>query len=367
MKKIAIDFRKISDNVGISTYLKSILYSIKKLKDKEICFILLVNNKNFDFTEYTSKNIKIEIIKSTPFSLRENFEIPAWLRKNKIDIYHSTHFNVPLLMFLVSSCKIITTIHDLIPFKSPNLFKGLMKKVYFKFIFRYAVFISRQILTVSMHSKNEIIKFLKVPENKINVIYNYISSATLTSKADKNDKLRNILFAGALYEHKNIISLIRAIKILVESGFKDIKLTLIGRQPPYFKVLDKEIKSLNIEEYVDCRGCVPDDELTDAYKNADLFVFPSLEEGFGIPVIEAMSYGIPVISSNKSVLPEIVGDAGVLIEPTPEEIAKAIKFVLLNQNIYNEFVKKGLERVKIFSIDNFSAKLINNYKDLLKK
>lgn len=368
-KNIAIDFRKMSDKVGISTYLKTILQDIESSNDSNTKFFLLVNKNNtFDFTPYRHKNVIVKEVISKSCSFYENIEIPLFLAKNKISLYHATHFNLPLLSVLVPSCKKVTTIHDIIPYERQEFFDSIIKKIYFKFFFTFAAKYSHKIITRSQTVKDKIIKLFNVDSDKILVDYNCnmkMPEGQDIEKIINNRKQRprrNILFVGSLYSNKNVISLIRAFKILKQQN-SDLKLSIIGRKPPYYKVLKNEVIKLDLASDVEFLGSVADEKIVEEYKRADIFVFPSLEEGLGVPPLEAMSYGLPVVSSNKSVMPEILADACILTDPTAENIAFRVQKLINDKELYDDYVQRGFARAEYFSKLDFNT--IKLYNDLL--
>lgn len=357
-KRTMIDFRHISANTGFSSYLRMILSA---LNETEREFYLLINDNNFDFTQYltNNKNIKFIYAKSKPFSLKQNIEIPLLIRKYGIDIFHTINYDVPLFMFLCPKCRLVSTIHDLIPYTHKHLHKrSFIKYIYFDFMYNACAKLSDKILTVSEYSKNEIIKHLKVNPKRVIVIHNSFIGKNLPNK----DKIEfgnpaKLLFIGSNFEHKNILAVVKAVKILKEKNINVI-FNIAGMETVYTDVLRDYISKNNLQGNINILGKIPADKVEELYENSDIFVFPSLIEGFGIPPLEAMNYGLPVISSDKTVMPEVIGDAGILIEPSAENFAEKIEYLINNPDFANELVKRGYERIKEFSQSKFSEKYI---------
>lgn len=362
-KKIMIDFRNICDMNGFSSYLKMIL---KAIQVQNNIFYLLVNEnaKSFQFVDYVDLNkIKLVYVKSKSFSLFSNIEIPLIISKNKIDIYHATNFNIPI--FVPKSCYLISTIHDIIPIKYKQLHKrSYFVNLYLDIMFRLCTKLSNKILTVSNYSKSEIKDFLKVNENNIKVIYNCYEEKNISFNYKKNNDKKILLFVGTNFEHKNILSVVKAIKILKDQNI-NVFFNIAGEKKMYTGIIEKYIKKNSLENNVRIFGKVTDEELNELYKSADYYVYPSLVEGFGIPLLEAMNYGLPIISSNRTCLPEVVGEAGILIEPTPENFAASIEKLIKNPKLANDLVNLGYKQIKKFSQENFNYKLnkIYNYED----
>lgn len=360
-KRILIDFRHIDKKNGFSAYLIMILKAIVSV-DRE--FFLLINKTNFNFDEYiqTNKNIKFIKIKSKPFSIIQNLEIPLILKKYKINLFHSINFDVPIFMFLCKECKIVTTIHDLIPLLNKDIHKrSFIKNLYFKIMFKLCSVISSKILTVSEYSKHDIIKYLKVKPEKIVTIHCSFRGKNIPQRVDYILHVPpKIFFIGNNFEHKNILTGIKAVEILKKKNV-DVVFNIAGQKTKYTEKLEKYIKEHNLEKNAQILGKISDEKVDELFSTSDIFIFPSLAEGFGSPILEAMNYGLPIISSNKTCLPEVVGDAGILIDPTPENFAEKIEYLINNSSRLKELVGIGYKRIKKFSQDNFNKKIIEVY------
>ena len=362
MAKILIDFRRYFDKTGISSYLKSILCAIINNTDNKY-YILINKNDKTKIEEIVGCNIKIIYAASKPFSFLSNIEIPYLIKKNNIDIFHATHFDIPLFIVLVQ-CKLISTIHDIIPLKYSYVYKkGLLKYCYFKFMFSMCVLLSKKIITVSEYSKKDLIEYFNIKPEKIVVIYNSFSGKV--THETKRNELNNVLFVGTNFEHKNILCVVKAIKILKDKGF-DVHFDIAGARRDYTNIIEDYIKENQLENNIKVWEKVSEEQLDKLYRNANLYVYPSLVEGFGIPLLEAMSYCLPVISSNKTVMPEIVGDAGILIEPTPENFAEKIEYLINNPKEIGLIVEKGLDRIRDFLPDKFNREILNFYDEVMK-
>lgn len=337
--KIAIDARMI-DSSGIGTYiktcLKSEIYSVALGDAKKI-------NKYFP-------NIKVIPFDEKIYGVKEQFCFPSKaLKKEKIDLLHVPHYNIPLFY----RGKTIVTIHDLTHLYFPEFLPNVFARFYARFMLKKAAKKSIRILTVSHFVKDEIATKIKIPKTKISVIYNACdkdfkvkNKSEIQYLYDKFSIPRNkkiILFVGNLKPHKNLSSLISAYQ---QSNSSDnAVLLLVG------KSFDKDSNDkCNFDKGTIIKtGAVSKNELIDIYNLSDLFAFPSLSEGFGIPPLEAMACSTPVICSNTTSLPEVVGDAAVMFNPhNTNEIASAIDKVLNDNNLSDELIQKGFERIKLF-------------------
>ncbi len=275
----------------------------------------------------------------------------------------------------------ILTIHDVIPFtfrEAMGLFRNL-------FIYKPAIKIACRlndvITTVSHFSKKDISQKVKVNEDKIKVIYNGIRTPYKPDNNMKNSlikrfKLQNgfILNVGGIHERKNIVRLIHAFAKLIKIDDYPGKLVITGKVSgaPYqekMKTLcDQAINEEKIHEKVVFTGFITDEELDTLFSLADLFVYPSLYEGFGIPVLEAMNTGTPVITSRTTALKEVADDAALLIDPEDiNDIYSAMKKILNTPDLRKELIKKGKIRAKEFSWDKTAKEYLKLYKELSNK
>lgn len=301
---------------------------------------------------------------------RETLEMPYWLTKEGVDVFHlpQNGFRIPEL----ESCKIIVTIHDLIPYILPEMVRPSFLK---RFIHEMPYIVERadRIITVSTTSKTDIVKIFKINPAKITVIPSAPSSAyQQLPKEETRQKLRNqygikkpyILYVGGLNPRKNITELIYAYSKICRELPGNRQLLIFGPNGQHLDRLRLLAKSLNLEETVLFPGFVPSQDLPLFYNGADLFVYPSLYEGFGLPPIEAMACGTPVITSNVSSLPEVVGDAAVQINPYDTlELADAIFRVLTDEMLRESLIKKGLEHRLKYNWNKIAGEILAVYQD----
>ncbi|MFV0542910.1 MAG: glycosyltransferase family 4 protein [Marinicella pacifica] len=282
----------------------------------------------------------------------------------KPDIFHLT---TPWPV-RIPGVKTVVTIHDLIPLKIP--FTTLDFKKYFYYLFKQAAESADLILSVSEHTKKDIINIYGVSEDKIKVTYqSYRASKTVNHddaktylKAQKLTPQKYILFVGNIEPKKNIKQLIQAMAY-VKKGYK---LAVVGRKA---WMHEGQLKGLNNflkkDDYV-FLDYVTEYELGMLYQNATCLVMPSLYEGFGLPVLEAMQHDCPVICSNRSSLPEVAGDAAIYIDPYQfGEIRDAINSLIEHPTKRAGMIKKGRERVAFFSPDNYAHRLAKAYEGLV--
>lgn len=358
MAKISIDARVIN-NSGVGTYLQNLILNL--IKNHEL--ILLGNKKEilrFPWAERT----KIINFNSPIYSISEQLLAPFKIPKSEIHL--TPFYNIPILP--IKAKKRLVIIHDVYHLAFNSSLSPL-QRLYSKFMFYSAVNLSDHIITISEFSKSEILKYEKIDEKKISIVYfgfsfkEYSGSALsyeqLKKKYEMNEKY--ILFVSNVKPHKNLYNLLQALDIILKKNIK-LKLIVAGEYKNLITVDNRSVELLNnnpmLKRNVTFTGYVEKDELVSLYKNASCFVFPSLYEGFGIPPLEAMAYGCPVIASNKASIPEVCGNSVLYINPDDiNDIVEKISTIISNPNIAAKLIAKGKENIKRFSEEAFANNL----------
>jgi len=293
----------------------------------------------------------------------------------KVDLVHYPYFDLFFLTLpLKKPYKTVVTIHDLIPLVFPQFYPlGLRGKIKFQ-IQKFSVKPVSAIITDSENSKKDVVRFLKFPEDKVHVVYLAADEIFKPAK-DKDflEKVRRkynlpekfILYVGDVNLHKNLKKLLAAIA-KVNWPLVAVGEALTNENLIETKELLSEIKKLQIEKKVLRLGFVKEEDLVGIYNLATLLVKPSLYEGFGLPVLEAMSCGLPVASSNASSLPEVGGNAPVYFDPNSESemtsaIETIIKFYEKDRAKYDELKMKGIAQAKKFFWEKTARETIKIY------
>jgi glycosyltransferase involved in cell wall biosynthesis len=367
--RIAIDARKWRD-YGIGTYIRNLVRHMARL-DRSTEYVLIVQPADIEIAADLGENFRTVPDWSRNYSVREQFTVPLDLRREGIDLFHAPHYVLPPL----TPCKAVVTIHDCIHLRFPQYLPNRLAYVYARSSLWMATHRAARVLTVSETSKRDILRYFKVPENKIDVIYNAIDERLLEAPtAAEVDLVREryqlndpfILYAGNIKPHKNLERLIDAFYRMRKGPLEHTKLLIIGDEISKYASLRRTVHRLKLHKHVRFFGFVSDKTLASLYRLASVFVFPSLYEGFGLPPLEAMAAGTPVITSNVSSLPEVVGDAAILIDPyEPDDIADAMSRVLTNEPLRQELRDKGLNRVKEFSWDRSISRVREIYGEVL--
>jgi glycosyltransferase involved in cell wall biosynthesis len=315
-------------------------------------------------------------------SFRDLWAMTREVRRHDLDLFFfpAVYSYYPIL----NRTTIIITIHDMIPELHPEaVFPNRKLRLFWRMKRRLAIRQANLILTVSDNSKREIVNLCNVAESKVNVISEAANSAfrvlpqdsdmsTMLKHFDLDTEDRFLLYVGGISPHKNLRLLVNVYSELLEDpGYSDMKLVLVGDYKgdsfySDYSVLTNQINKLNIENKVIFTGYVEDKDLAYLYNAASLLVFPSLQEGFGLPAVEAMVCGCPVAASNLGSLPEIVSDAGLLFDPySKEEVLAVIKQVLSDDDLRNEMRLRGLERAKQFSWEKAAKDLLTIFDNLV--
>jgi glycosyltransferase involved in cell wall biosynthesis len=295
--------------------------------------------------------------------------IPRGLRAQRIDIFHGLdHIGVPL--FAKVGCY-VATIHDMIPLLWPQWVTRKHRIVVTAAYHR----LRRQadvVIAPSEATKADIVRHLQINPQRIAVIpwgcderFQPGGDRERFAAVQERYRLpaRYLLFVGTLEPRKNLTTLLRAYAMLRAEGYsEDLKLVVAGRTGWLYADIFNMVKTLALDEEVIFTGFVDDEDLPDLYRGAHLFVFPSLYEGFGLPILEAMASGVPVITSNTASMPEVAGDAAMLVDPhAAKAIAEGIARVLTEDRLRETLTQKGLARARGFTWDTTARKTLELY------
>jgi len=365
--RIGIDVRKLND-FGIGTYLRNLLEHLAK-KDPKNNYILFCPSPP-DSLDLPGPNFRKVVESAGKYSLQELIRLPLQMKYYKLDLFHAPHYTLPPLR----PCNAVVTIHDLIHLRFPQYLPSPGAYYYAKLMMFLATRSAQKIITVSQSSRKDIVAALKIPPDKVEVIPNGLAPCfrPLTKTMEARQLLsrfgitgRYLLYVGSFMAHKNLKRLLEAYNLLKDQQGLDHQLVLVGEGGKTKPELERWVHTKGWQHQVILTGFVPTKWLPIFYSNADVFVFPSLYEGFGFPPLEAMACGAPVVVSNRSSLPEIVGDAGVLVNPeSPEEIAQAIWLILSDKNFQTQLVGRGLERARRFSWEEAAQKTLAVYQSV---
>lgn len=369
--RIGIDARSIfgtGGGIGICTY--NLIINLSRVDNRNRYFLFFDSVPPEKLA--VRGNFRIEVIPSPRSVIWEQLLLPFVLFRNKIDIYHAPRNGFVLPKF--KRWKNVITLYDLIPLILPET----CPREYLFYVKRMPQILNRTdiIIAPSKSTKGDITQEFGISEDRIRVIYPGVDKR-YTPLCDKN-KIRKIkeryhikdsfiLNVGGFHERKNLFSLIRAYhKFILKNKVRDCKLVIAGQERQTYRRIIKLVVSLNLEKQTIFAGFVPLDDLPLLYNAAEVFVFPSLYEGFGLPPLEAMACGTPVITSNTSSLPEVVGDAGIMVNPNSvDELTQAIHRVLTDEKLRSDMIHKGPKQAKKFSWEKTAQETLKVYEEVV--
>lgn len=326
--RIVIDGRMLGWT-GIGRYTKNLLTELEKL-DRRNEYLVLVQSKDWQGYRPKAKNFQKHRADIEPYGVANQTRLPALIKKLKPDLVHFTHFTVPLTY----KDPFVVTVHDLTLVDYRNVRGGTLKslaysgkQVAMKKVLTHALKQARAVITPSQFVAGELRRRFRVDSSRLAITYE--AAEKLAGRPAKALKTPFIFYLGNYYPHKNISLLLEAFKeVLI--NHPDLQLVLAGQADYFQEQIKKLARRLKVERSVLFPGPVSDSQLLALYKNAELFVFPSLSEGFGLPPLEAMAQGTPVLSSDATSLPEILGDAALYFDPQNAEDLAAKLDALLN-------------------------------------
>jgi glycosyltransferase involved in cell wall biosynthesis len=292
-----------------------------------------------------------------------------------LNLAHVPYFASPLFPTVPT----VVTIHDLIPLILPAYRGAPLVRLYTRLVAAAARKVEA-IITVSQASGRDIVRYLHIPSERIHVTYE--AAGETFQPVEDEDQLaairqkyalpeRYLLYLGGFDQRKNLPSLLRAFALLVNKH-KQARLVIAGQLPgrdsPLFPDPRRLVRELDIEERVIFTGWMPEEDKPALLSGATAFVFPSLYEGFGLPPAEALACGTPVIASNRSSLPEVVGEGGILVEPTDvEALAEAMEALLVDGALRAELRQKALAQATRFSWRQTALKTLAVYREVVEE
>lgn len=361
--RIGLDAR-LWQETGVGRYTRALIAYLPKLLPRHE-LILFVRKADVATATQTCKGWEIREADVAWHSLQEQMRLPELFKKADLDLLHIPYFSVPLTL----SIPFIVTIHDLIISHRPtgrattkSLPVYLSKRLAYKLVLSRAISNARSIITVSHTVQQQIIAAFPASKDKVFVTH---ESGELEKNRGTAQTLKDpyLLYVGNAHPHKNLESLLCAFELLSNS-FLRLQLVFIGKADFFYERLKEQIKNKPWADRVHFIGAVESSALSSWYKNAELFVFPSLEEGFGIPGLEAMHLGCPVAASDILVFREIYGTAAVYFNPqSSSEMARVISEVLSSRAKRQKLVEKGFARAHVFSWEKMAQETARIYEN----
>jgi len=351
------------DITGVGRYLVCLLNEFSKNGSHEY-FIYLP--QEIDLTGIVPSNMTIRhscFPRGIGKKIWEQTVLPNWARRDKLDIFWSPSHHLPL--WLASSTVKVVTIHDVVWKKSPETmvwWRRLSEAILMPLTIKRA----DHIITVSCSTRDDVIQSWPTVSKNITVIYPGMVRFESDKENNKNHVDASeyyILFVGTLEPRKNLVRLIQAYSVLPSKFRLRYKLKIVGGKGWGGERLLDEYSD-DIKNNIEFMGYLSDLELGRLYRDASLFAMPSLYEGFGLPLLEAMYYGIPVLTSNCSSMPEVVAEAGVLVDPYDfQSIANGIVKILSDKKLSEELLALSQKRISNFSWEKSAVQILSLFEE----
>ncbi|MBI5955550.1 MAG: glycosyltransferase family 4 protein [Chloroflexi bacterium] len=365
--RIGIDARLLYyQQAGIGQYTLRLVEALAQV-DRENEYVLLQSRKDRSIL-VREPNFRRHALWTPPHHRFEQLALSLELAPVKVDVLHQPDFIPPWRR----RCPAVVTIHDLGFLHYPETLTEASKRYYGQI--HWAVKSAEQIIAVSECTKEDLARLTSAPESKVTVIYEAAGpqfhpiedqSALKDAKARYGIVGDFILFVGTIEPRKNLSNLVRAYAYLIKEKARDQalpKLIIAGKRGWLFEEVFSLVEEWDLGYAIRFIGSVPAEDLPYLYNAARLFVYPSLYEGFGLPLLEAMSCGTPAVASDRSSLPEIAGDAALLVPPEdPEKMAQAIWQALTDEELRRELRQKGLAQAQGFSWERTAKQTIQVY------
>ena len=387
--KIGIDARFLThpQRGGFKTYSENLISALAEIDEDNSYFLYLDRPPSHHTKLPKQHNFEYRVIPGKlpiiGMPTREQVNLPYIATKDRVDLFHSPCLSAPLGL----KCALSVTIHDMIWFSyqytetSPVSLKRKLMNWYYYIIPQLAARKSSLILTVSKASKDRITRELGVPDEKVIVTYEGINqNFRQISNVDELRRIRMkynlssdyIMGIGSADPRKNISGLVQAYAHLPVNLKTAYQLVIIWTNTYLTKVLKRQVEDLGLNERVRFLSQVSDEDLVLLYNGASLFAYPTLREGFGLPLLEAMACGTPVIAANNSSIPEIVGDAAILVNDVNpkgncEELSQKIGQILSNTALQETLTRRGLKQATLFTWYRCARETIDAYRSIFAK
>jgi len=353
-------------SAGISSYIYNLLHHLPGIVPEMEYTVFLSERR---YKESPGLRLKVSRLPTNRPPVRILWEqalLPWVARHEGLDLLHNMAFVGPL----ASNCPFVITVHDLSFLFYQHSFRSLRRR-YLQLFARMSLRRARRVIAVSESTKQDLVEIYDVSPAKIDVVHNGVDASYQPLPADQVAAFRQqqglperfVLFVGTLEPRKNVVRLIEAYARLPKER---PPLVLVGGKGWFYDEIFRRVEALELSDEVHFSGFVPAEDLPLWYNAADLFVYPSIYEGFGLPPLEAMACGTAVITSTASSLPEVVGKAGKLVDPTDTEaLASAMEEVLGDWELQVQMQAAGLVQAKGFSWKETAEKTVESYRHAL--
>lgn len=374
--KIAFDGKRaVKNGTGLGNYSRYVLESLCKHADADDKFVVYSPKGKMNawmqrIMDTFAPQIRLVIKDSIFASVWRTFGVTQDAECDGAEIFHGLSNELPLNI-AQSKMKSVVTIHDLIFRKMPECYKFIDRKIY-DYKFRKAAENSDVVIAVSERTKKDIVELYNIDAEKIKVVYQGCD-AQFAKEINENEKARvakkynlpkrYILNVGSIETRKNALQIVRALKDIEE----DVSLVIVGRRTKYAVKIDEYVKNNKLDARVTIISGIDFKDLPAVYAQAEVFVYPSFYEGFGIPIVEALNAGVPVVAATGSCLEEAGGSSSIYVDPTNDkEMTDAINRILTDSDLRTKMIADGKEYAKRFSEEQCAKEIKEIYESLIK-
>ncbi|OKS86920.1 glycosyltransferase family 4 protein [Mucilaginibacter polytrichastri] len=366
---IGIDIRDLRvAQTGTKTYLEELCAEFKRMESADLKFHFL----DVSIPVYTGKQKLLKWIEHFRYQLWKQLILPVKAALKGCDVLFCTDNFAPIIHL---GYQTIPVFHDAFFFENPEHYGKLWLWLYHQtaipaakraaFVVTPTAYSQKQINHYTHISLNKLVVIPEGPKSLVKIEAGHSSAITDRFELTGGNYL---LHVGSMYKRKNIPALIRAFRKVKDTGYPDLKLVLAGSPPSKtlgndFDIIQQAVEETGLKHDIVFTGYLSDTELAEIYHHALLYVFPSVNEGFGIPVLEAFKYDVPVLVANNTCLPEVGGDAVITFDPfNLDDIANQIKMVLNDKELQQQMIAKGRKRLQLFSWKSAAEQLVELFK-----
>jgi len=359
---VGIDIRDLKvAKTGARTYLQELVNEFKR--NNHGCEIKFLDSS---FRVYTGRNKFFKLVEHIRFFYWKQISLPVKAYYNNCDILFCADYFVP---YVHLGFKPIPIFHDAFFYEYPEQ----VNPIWLKMFYSLGVGAAKRapyLVTISEYSRTRLAHFTGIDISKIIAIHNgpkHTIALTIDQKSTSSFRpptAKYILHVGVLEKRKNLVRLVEVLKLLHSSGYTDYSLVIVGQASSKDELdgsteLKAAIKREQLDEFVMLYGYANDNELPYFYKNASMYVFPSLNEGFGLPILEAFYHQVPVLVANNTCLPEIGGNAVLSFDPfDSHDISEKVGMVIENPGLRKKLIENGNHRLKLFSWQKSASELV---------
>jgi glycosyltransferase involved in cell wall biosynthesis len=373
--KIGIEAQRLfrSNKHGMEIVALEVIKQLQQIDNENDYIVFAKEDEDMNCISETP-NFDIETIKGFSYPDWEQISLPRAAKEHDVDLLHCTANTAPLFC----NKPLVITLHDIIYLENISFSGSAYQNfgnLYRRWVVPEVIQKCDAIITVSEYEKKRIIEALQIPEDKVHVIYNAANSVfkvyqdrLMLTKIRERYHLPEdfILFFGNTAPKKNTKGVIEAYTRYHQENSDTLPLVITDCKEEYIGQYLQELDASHLMEHIILPGYIPFDDMPYLYNLATLFLYPSLRESFGMPILESMQCGTPVITSTTSAMPEVAGPGAMLVDPhAPEQLSLAIKDLLTDQALYEEKIRYGFEQSSKFNWENAAQQVLNTYKQVL--